>query len=336
MSFNVEQPEESGSASMDDAIESLIDLDSEEEQPGPDDEDVSEEEVESDDDQEEQSPEDDDSDDQEAEEEGSEDEEQPEEDEDTEEESSSDELDLSHDAVYVIDGEEVTGAQLKSERMAHADYTRGKQELAKQVKDNQHQFMEQNENLAAAIQLAVNRKQNEFNHLYSSTNWNELQVSDPAKYQETIQQVQQLKSEIEKDTQEFDVFVNSLKQQHEQFLQNEAEETIKALSDGAIDGWSNELYSSIREYAVSLGYEGDKFNQITDLPTIQMLHKAMKYDELQEKPVKTKKRSKPVKSSTTKKTAAGANKVAVKRKEAAKRKFSKTRSDEDAVALILE
>ena len=86
-------------------------------------------------------------------------------------------------------------------------------------------------------------------------------------------------------------FYDSFKQDQAKQQQMQAQECIKVLSADVPD-WSNELYNSIRTYAVSQGFQQDQVDQYVDPSVIKILNKARLYDQ-SKKTAATKKVAKP-------------------------------------------
>ena len=86
-------------------------------------------------------------------------------------------------------------------------------------------------------------------------------------------------------------FYDGYKQDQAKQQQMQAQECIKTLSADVPD-WSNELYNSIRTYAVSQGFQSDQVDQYVDPSVIKILNKARLYDQ-SKKTAATKRVAKP-------------------------------------------
>lgn len=86
-------------------------------------------------------------------------------------------------------------------------------------------------------------------------------------------------------------FYDGYKQDQAKQQQLQAQECIKTLSEDVPD-WSNELYNSIRTYAVSQGFQQDQVDQYVDPSVIKILNKARLYDQ-SKKTAATKRVAKP-------------------------------------------
>jgi ribosomal protein L25 (general stress protein Ctc) len=95
-------------------------------------------------------------------------------------------------------------------------------------------------------------------------------------------------------------FLTKTQQVRSQMLREQAQQAIKEITK-AIPDWNDDLYTKIRTYAVSQGMEAELVNEIVDPAAILMMHKAMKFDEVQSAKGKvTKKVSKAPKKAVSK------------------------------------
>jgi hypothetical protein len=88
-------------------------------------------------------------------------------------------------------------------------------------------------------------------------------------------------------SEEANAFVQETQAQQQAKLKEAAAEAVTVLKE-AIPNWSNSLYDSIREYAISTGMQADVVNNLVDPVAIQLIHKARLYDEA--KKIATKKK----------------------------------------------
>ena len=252
---------------------------------------------------------------------------------DDEPELAENELDVSHDKIYIIDGEEVTGAQLKSERMAHAEFTRKTQEIAAERKEGSAAIAAEQSQLANALQFTLGNQRQLLDSAINNTDWQRLKVEDPAKYQEGQKHLQQLNASVQQTEQNFKQFVGRVESQKKKELDDAVSETLAALPT-AIEGWSDEVASDLTDYAIKCGIPENQVAQITNLPALVMMHKAMQFDALQ-KPSTATKKVKTVTRSTTKKASKSKASAKAQKAKASKSRFAKTGSIDDAVDLLL-
>lgn len=124
-------------------------------------------------------------------------------------------------------------------------------------------------------------------------------------------------------------FLQKSQQMRGQMLREQAQQAIKEITK-AIPDWNDELYGQIRTYAVSQGMEPELVNDIVDPTAIVMMHKAMKFDQVQSAKGKvTKKVSKAPKKAVSKGDRATDNTTS---KLKAKRRTAHESGDIDDVA----
>lgn len=87
-------------------------------------------------------------------------------------------------------------------------------------------------------------------------------------------------------TQEVDGFVKETNAQRERTIKETAQRSVKILAE-KIPGWNQQVYDDVRAYAVSTGMPQKVVDGICDHFSLEMIHKAMKFD--QQKAVVTKK-----------------------------------------------
>ena len=96
---------------------------------------------------------------------------------------------------------------------------------------------------------------------------------------------------------EANAFYQETQQQFQAQQQEAAKECISTLQE-RVDGWGNELYNDIREYAVSAGLPKEQGDQYVDPNVIILLNKARMYD--QTKVTANNKKAKAMKVKTSK------------------------------------
>lgn len=75
-------------------------------------------------------------------------------------------------------------------------------------------------------------------------------------------------------------FLQGIQKTRSDFLKAQAKEALKVITK-AIPEWNDKLYDELRSYAVSQGMDRQAVNEVVDPGAIQMIHKAMKFDQLQ-------------------------------------------------------
>lgn len=99
---------------------------------------------------------------------------------------------------------------------------------------------------------------------------------------EDFAQLRKEASDAERDlkflTEEADEFYRQAQQQHQEQIKVAAQECLKVLRND-IPEWDDELYRSIRQYAVTQGLAPEDVNSYVDPHVIQIINKARLYDE---------------------------------------------------------
>lgn len=75
-------------------------------------------------------------------------------------------------------------------------------------------------------------------------------------------------------------FIQKSQQMRQNMLREQAREAVKEIVK-VIPNWNDELYGTIRTYAVEQGMDTQLVNEIVDPAAILMMHKAMQYDNVQ-------------------------------------------------------
>lgn len=194
------------------------------------------------------------------------------------------EVDLNAKVKVKINGEEkeitVQEAALGYQRLE--DYTRGKQEIARQ----RTQLNEHLEAYKSGIEIVAKYVFAEA-EAYKNLDWDKLKQSDPQKWSATKIEAQEAYNRAAELTQEWQ---QASAKQQELLTQQIAEslpEQHKKLSE-KVDGWSDpEKQKDIRakwsEYGQKLGFTLDELKSVYDHRYLVVLDKAMKYDELMDK-----------------------------------------------------
>ena len=98
---------------------------------------------------------------------------------------------------------------------------------------------------------------------------------------------QMAKEDLDFFTQEASQYATQIKNDYQKRLQEEASKSIKVLKERVPD-WSQNLYNDVRSYAINQGLQAEVVDTIVEPTAIEMMIKAMKYD--QGKKVATQKR----------------------------------------------
>lgn len=218
------------------------------------------------------------------------------------------------------------------------DYTQKSQALAKEKEET-----------AARIKSEVEAKQRDYEARLETykkavekmagvdaVDLNKLALEDPTRAQQEFfkqLQFQQTLSAISAEQQKI------AQQRQTEFQESMKKQALASLEklEAKIPGWGNDLYGKVLKYAVKEGgFEQKEVNAITDHRAIEVLHKAMKYDELMQAKPKTVDKKvaavpKVTKPGTVEKSDPKASKLVDKRTA-----LSKSGSRDDAVAVFAE
>jgi hypothetical protein len=225
-------------------------------------------------------------------EEGSDDEDEDDSDEDTDEDDSEDapkaiEADDDAEVAVIVDGKEhrVSVKDLKRLYGQETALTQKAQALASQRRLIEAQGLFYAKTLQDRHSKAVAQAQKYANvDLFRASR--EL---EPDEFDALRSAKENAESEVIALEREGNEFITSAQQTKANLLREQARESLKVLS-AAIPDWSDDLYGKIRTYAVSQGMDVDSVNEIVDPGAIQMIHKAMRFDEAQKKSPSVKKK----------------------------------------------
>tara|TARA_R110002153_G_scaffold57817_4_gene158810 strand:+ start:740 stop:1738 length:999 start_codon:yes stop_codon:yes gene_type:complete len=207
------------------------------------------------------------------------------EDDQTEETEESDEeteetVDFVTEGLIEIDGESVDIDEVKLGYMRQSDYTKKTQAVAEQRKTAEDQTRNYESTLNALLTAAgadLSR--------FDNVNWEQAAVENPDQYKQAKAMYEQTKQTH--DFIQAQATTHSEQISKKQDLEHKAKagESLAVLKS-TIPNWSNELYSSIGNYAESLGVDRKEFNTVTDHRLITALYKAQQYDQAKAKTTK--------------------------------------------------
>jgi len=247
-----------------------------------------------------------------------------------------------------IDGadSDVTLDELISGYHRQSDYTRKTQELAaerKQVQEMVEKYQTDAGDMDALreqyVQAVGQYIQQTHSNLgeYSKINWKELKQDDPIEYMTKRDEFRELQSRIQhsqamqkKALDEQGAERDKMMEQH---VSKEHEKMIAIVPDWGDAEKRAEIAGKIRGYAGEQGFEEAEVNGLVDHRSLNVLIKAMKYDELQNGQIRDKKvRNKPrlVKSGSVRTK----EKVNQKERKAKINRLKASGSAKDAAALL--
>ncbi|MCO1335189.1 hypothetical protein MO867_12685 [Microbulbifer sp. OS29] len=211
-------------------------------------------------------------------------EEQPETEEESEEgsEETTEEAGSTEESAVDVDGEKVSLIQVKAWRDAEKNFQAGYTKKYQKLADTQKQADQKYQQLDQNLQFLENQLKGPLAQ-FDSVNWQQLQASDPAKYQQLhgqykvalqgFQQVEEARKKLKEQTE------GQRKADH----QRKAKEAVEALQ-GMHSDWSNELYHSVLKYAVEKGVPQEEIASETRPWVISALLNQMKAEKAQVKP----------------------------------------------------
>ena len=216
----------------------------------------------------------------------------------------------------------------KSYRQKTAQLARERESVQSKIKEAvEPRLKEYDEKLQMAEQAIWHTLAPEIQNI----DWNKLATENPAEWAQKYQHVQNVNAKLAQIQAERKKISEAREQEAKVNLKKQAEEAVEVLKS-EIPGWSNELYGKILKSGTEFGFRSEELNAITDPRAIKVLHLAMKYRELQAKPVVEKRAAatvpKVVKPGTAEKPDAGSEKW-----NEGMAKLKKSGRTEDAVAV---
>lgn len=183
---------------------------------------------------------------------------------------------------FSVDGEtkRVSIKDLKRLAGQEAALTRKSQEVAetrKAVEDERTKY-------AAALDAQVQKARADFEPYTKIDFLVAQQRMDPESFAQLRQDAQAAHANLKFLESEVGSFVEQSRARQEAALKAQALECIKVLQDPekGIPGWNNALYDEIRSYSIAQGIDADVVNSLVDPAAIRLLHKAMRFDRVQE------------------------------------------------------
>jgi len=239
-----------------------------------------------------------------------------------------------HKVTVTVDGEtkSVTVKELKRLFGQEAALTRKSQEVAAARKAAELD----SERFVVASNRMLEKAEARFAP-YAGIDWMVAQQRlTPDEFAALRTEAREAHSDLEFLKAETNDVLTQIQNQRQAALQTQAAETIATL-ERDIQGWNQELYNKVREFALSQGMTREAVNGIVDAPTLKVLHEAMRYSEAREKAKlkKAKQRSAPKR---VVKPASGTSEGLIRPKDKGAEslaRLSKTGSRDDAAQAFL-
>lgn len=254
----------------------------------------------------------------------------------TEEESEEESEDLLEKEVEVKVKDEVKKFKIKDlTRLAgqEAAITKKSQEVSEVKKTVESHAAKQAMMIDAFMQRAQERWK-PFAEIDMMVAANELA---PESFAKLRKEANEAWDELQFVSQEAERFYEHQQAIHAESIKEKAAQAVEMLSDPekGIQGWSEETYDQIVDYAVAQGFQREAVSRIVDPVALKMIHKARMFDEMQ----KASKKLKPVNKTTPKKIVKPSQDAPKAMKshstEKAQQRFQKSGDEEDAVAALL-
>ena len=196
-----------------------------------------------------------------------------------------------------VDGKdvEVTLDELQAGYSRHADYTQKSQVLAEQRKQAEQELaatqQERQRYLSQLEQFNVesNKKLDEF----KSVDWTKLKEEDPTEYMLKRDQFRDIQENQRLAKEEQQALVYKQQQEHEakwqQELSRQQEIMVQRLPEWNDPDKGPKLKQNIKSFAVKKGFTPQEVDTLIDARSVDVLHKAMLYENLLEAKISNKK-----------------------------------------------
>ena len=196
-----------------------------------------------------------------------------------------------------IDGKdtEVTLEELQNGYSRQADYTRKSQVLAEQRKkadDELATTQQERQRYLSQLEQLNSQADSKLKEL-SSTDWNKLKEEDPMEYmtqRDAYRDIQENRRILKDEQKEV-----GLKQQQEQLTRFEEvkkvnyNELVQRLPEWGDPEKGSQVKQAVKNYAVGKGFTENELNNLIDARSVEVLHKAMLYENLLKAKISNKK-----------------------------------------------
>jgi hypothetical protein len=164
---------------------------------------------------------------------------------------------------------------------------------------------------------------------FEGIDWAGIRQQNPAEYAALQADLLSLSNQRDKALSAVQSLKENLSHERQQQISAARVEMDKVLSKD-LKGWGDELGAKISTYALSQGYTTEDLSRVTDPRVVIALDKARRFDELQNAKLELKASVRGV----PKVVKPGSPRQSTNVAELAKARFQKTRSDDDAIALL--
>lgn len=217
----------------------------------------------------------------------------PDDEDDADEDDDSDEAPLAsddHKVTVTVDGEDHTVSVKDLKRLygQEAALTRKSQEVAAKRKA----LDTEGERYVVAAQTLLAKAEDRFKP-FQSIDWmvaqQKLSADEFAALREEARSAYQDLQFLQAET---DDVLEQVRTTRQAALAEQAKETIKVLEQD-IPGWNQDVYNSVRKFAVETGMDADMVSQIVDPSALKIMHMAMSYAAIKSKAATKKPLTKP-------------------------------------------
>ena len=190
---------------------------------------------------------------------------------------------------------EVSLEDLKSGYVRQADYTRKSQELAEQRKGFEHELQatqQERQRYISQLEQFTQQSDQKLNE-FKDIDWVKLQADDPMAYMTKRDQYRDLQ-ENKRLVEEESKTVQLKQQQEQQQKWYEELDRQQAVMAQRLPEWTDptkgpKLKQAIKTFAVKKGFSDQEVNSLIDARSVDVLHKAMLYENLLEAKISNKK-----------------------------------------------
>lgn len=197
-----------------------------------------------------------------------------------------------------INGEQVTFKELKDGQLRQADYTRKTQELAHHrqqfdayAQQQQQAFGEQSQRLDASIQMLE-----QMTIADQSIDWDTLAQQDPSAFVQMKEQVNNRQQILNQNMQEQQQRVQQQQQAQMQqqagYVQQQRQALLKEWPHWSDPAVATQEKQVLNTYLAGQGFSEQEILGLADFNALKVINKARKFDELQAKNPRTRKRIK--------------------------------------------
>jgi hypothetical protein len=240
------------------------------------------------------------------------------------------------EVVVTVDGEErrVSVKDLKRLYGQEAALTRKSQAVAAKQKE----YEDSTKKAVHALSTLAERAMAEWKP-YSEIDWAVAQSTlKPEDFAALRTQAKQRFDNAKFLTEELDKTMSEAQTKFMASLKEKAQETVRVLKDPEsphhIPNWSNDVYNSIRDFAIEQGMNAEVVNTLVDPAAIKIIHMAMSFKKAKDVATKKVVKAIPKKVLTSKTTQSGTSSKDAKSAKA-RQKLRQTGSVDDAAAALM-